>query len=251
MHMANKEYEAKEASLVNARDDPDVGKRRTSGGDVLEPPCYVSYSKKHKYACLHKVHGCARRPHWEIKDFTWVYGDESLQVDQLCRDCWKEGGRPGTVKEEEPDAGGPVKKEKDEREDEAVGSGVESGGDDSDSSTNPSLASADCDESGAMKEATDSRRSGKAARATSSSSSSSSYSSKEDSRSAGSPGSERPDYGSQEHQGRRSPRNKRKRRRQGEGRRSASRSDASRSETAGAEAAAGEEEPQDMEVDDE
>ena len=251
MHMANKEYEAKEALLVDARDDPNVGKRRTSGGEVLEPPYYVSYTKKHKYACLHKVHGCARRPHWEVKDFTWVYGDESLQVDQLCRDCWKEGGKPGATKDEGPDAGSPVKKEKEEGMNEAVGSEVESGGNNSDSSTNPSLDIADVDELGTMEEATDRRRQRGAAGASSTSSSSSSYSSGKDSHSTGSPGSERPDYGCQKHQGRRSSRTKRKRRRQGEGRSSASRSDTPQAGTAGADVTPGGEEPQDMEVDDE
>ena len=120
MHMANKEYEANEARLIDTKDDPNLGKRRTADGEVIEPPCYLSYSKKHKHACLHKTNGCHRRPHWEIKNFTWEYGDEPLQFDQYCKDCWKKGAKPDVANDKEPGAGGRAKVAEEEREEEAM-----------------------------------------------------------------------------------------------------------------------------------
>ena len=146
MHMANKEYEANGARLIDTKDDPNLGKRRNQNGEVLEPPCYVSYSKKHKHACLHRVQGCFRRPFWEIKNFVWIYGDESLQIDQYCKDCWKERNSSGASDEDESETSGPAMSKREEEPVGAAGSGMESGGNNSDSSTNPSLTITDVDE---------------------------------------------------------------------------------------------------------
>ena len=64
-----------------------------SSGVEAEAGDYVlSFSKKHRFCCVHKANGCYRRPGIELQNYCRVTSLEGVAFDALCKSCWPRAG---------------------------------------------------------------------------------------------------------------------------------------------------------------
>eukprot|EP00972_Heterocapsa_arctica_P112419 16431631-Heterocapsa_arctica.AAC.1 len=58
---------------------------------AVEGPYIVSYTAKRKFARLHLLRGCWRRPGRDLKCFSTHATLKDVHYDSYCRDCWGKG----------------------------------------------------------------------------------------------------------------------------------------------------------------